>query len=110
MASWQQLETTHVSKAATSIANSAEKEIPTWPIKRKPAHKIRHRALTVTIWKNTGDKGAWYSVTPSRSYKQGEEWMESDSFGIDDLLPLAKLLDQAHTWIVNAEQTERQAA
>jgi hypothetical protein len=77
--------------------------------KAKPAHKIRNRALTVTIWKNDSEKGPWYSVTPSRSYKAGNDsWKESNSFGVDDLLPLAKLLDQAHTWIVNTEQAERQ--
>ncbi len=76
----------------------------------KPAHKLRNRGLTVTIWKNTSDKGPFYSVTPSRSYKHGEEWKESSSFGCDDLLPLAKLLDQAHSWIVSAEQADRQAA
>lgn len=80
------------------------------PDKAKPAHKIRHRALTVTIWKNGSDKGAFYSVTSSRSYKQGDQWKETDRFGCDDLLPLAKLLDQAHTWIANAEEAERQAA
>lgn len=38
--------------------------------KAKPAHKLRSGALTVTIWKNESDKGPWYSVTPSRSFKQ----------------------------------------
>jgi hypothetical protein len=78
--------------------------------KTRPAHKIRNRTLSVTIWKNESDKGPWYSVTPSRSYKQGEEWKESDSFGEDDLLPLAKLLDEAHSWIVNTQRAERKAA
>jgi len=78
--------------------------------KAKPAHKISHRGITVTIWKNEGKTGPWYSATPSRSYKQGDEWKSSDRFDCDDLLPLAKLLDQAHSWIVNAEQAERQAA
>jgi hypothetical protein len=78
---------------------------------QKPAHKIRHGALTVTIWKNDGgEKGPWYSAVPSRSYKQGEEWKESDSFGFDDLMTLAKLLDLAHTWIMTQQQAERQAA
>jgi hypothetical protein len=76
----------------------------------KPAHKLRKGALTVTIWKNDGDKGPWYSVTPSRSFKQGEEWKESDSFGDDDLLALAKLLDQADSWIQEQKQAERKAA
>jgi hypothetical protein len=78
--------------------------------KARPAHKIRHRALTVTIWRNKSDKGSWYSVTPSRAYKQGDEWKESDRFDGDDLLPLAKLINQAHTWIMYAEQAESQAA
>jgi len=77
--------------------------------KPKPAHKIRSGSITVTIWKNEGDKRAFYSVTPSRSYKQGNEWKETDSYGDEDLMTLAKLLDLAHTWIVN-QQSERKAA
>ena len=73
----------------------------------KPAHKIRSGALQVTIWRNTGEKGAWYSVNPTRSYKQGDTWKESDSFSGDDVLRLAKMLNEADTWIVNAEQAER---
>ena len=38
-----------------------------------PAHKIRIGVLQVTIWRNISEKGTWYSVTPSRSYKQGDE-------------------------------------
>jgi hypothetical protein len=76
----------------------------------KPAHKIRSGTLEVTIWKNDGSNGAWYSVTPRRSYKQGEEWKESDSFGFDDLLTLAKLFDLAHSWIMTALQADRQLA
>ena len=78
--------------------------------KAKPAHKFRNRNLTVTLWNNTGANGPFYTVTARRSYKQGEEWKESDSFGEDDLLPLAKLLDQAHSWMVEAAQAERKAA
>ena len=37
----------------------------------QPAHKIRIGALQVTIWRNHGEKGNWYSVIPSRGYKQG---------------------------------------
>ena len=73
----------------------------------KPAHKIRSSVLQVTIWRNHGDKGAWYSVTPARSYKQGDEtWRETDSLGFDDLLTMAKLLDQAHTWITHQQQAD----
>ena len=76
----------------------------------KPAHKIRTGALQVTIWRNTGEKGPWYSVNPARSYKQGDDtWRETDSLGFDDLLTMAKLLDQAHTWITHQQQADAKA-
>ena len=74
----------------------------------KPAHKLRDGVLEVAVWRNDGDKGPWYSVTTSRSYKQDDEWKQTDSFGQDDLLALAKLLDLAHTWILS--QPKRQSA
>jgi hypothetical protein len=75
-----------------------------------PAHKIRRGVLQVTIWRNTSDKGTWYSVIPSRSYKNGDDmWKESDSLGFDDLLPMAKLLDLADTWIMHQQQADAKA-
>ncbi|AGA31687.1 hypothetical protein [Singulisphaera acidiphila] len=72
-----------------------------------PAHKLRIGVLQATIWRNTNDKGTWYSVTPQRSYKQGDEtWKETDSLGFDDILAMAKLLDQAHTWIFKQMQAD----
>jgi hypothetical protein len=78
--------------------------------KAKPAHKIRHRNIAVTIWKNDGKNGPFYTVTPSRSYKQDDQWKETDRFDCDDLLLLAELSKEAHAWIRNAEQSGRQAA
>ena len=75
-----------------------------------PAHKIRISNLSVTIWRNSSDKGVWYSVNPSRSYKKGDEtWKETDSLGFDDLMTMAKLLDQAHTWIARQMQADSKA-
>ncbi|MBI1246873.1 hypothetical protein GC197_03385 [bacterium] len=75
----------------------------------QPAHKIRIGVLQVTIWRNQGEKGNWYSVIPSRSYKQDDAWKETDSLGFDDLLTMAKLLDQAHTWIMRQQQAHTKA-
>ena len=76
----------------------------------KPAHKFRNGVLQVTIWRNSGEKGTWYSVVPTRSYKQGEDtWKETDSLNVDDLLPMAKLFDLAHTWIMNQQQADAKA-
>jgi hypothetical protein len=73
----------------------------------QPAHKIRIGVLQVTIWRNHSEKGNWYSVNPSRGYKQGDDaWKETDSLGSDDLLTMAKLLDLAHTWIMHQQQAD----
>jgi hypothetical protein len=69
----------------------------------RPVHTIRYRAVRAAIWRNVIDNGnasrAVYNVTFSRSYKDGDTWKESHSFGRDDLLLLAKLANDAHTWI-----------
>jgi hypothetical protein len=76
----------------------------------QPAHKIRFGVLQVTIWRNTTDKGTWYSAVPTRSYKQGDEtWKETDSLSADDLLPMVELLRQAFSWIARQAQTDSKA-
>jgi hypothetical protein len=40
-----------------------------------------------------------YNVTFTRSYKDGEDWKDSASFGSDDLLVLGKIANDCHTWI-----------
>jgi hypothetical protein len=73
----------------------------------QPAHKLRDGALQVTIWRNHGENGNWYSVIPSRSYKKGDDaWKQTDSLGFDDLLAMSKLLSQAHSWIVEAKKAD----
>ena len=76
----------------------------------QPAHKIRYSNLSVTIWRNKNEKGIWYSVIPSRSYKNGDEtWKESDSLAADDLLIMAELLRQAFSWITKVKQGDAKA-
>jgi hypothetical protein len=67
----------------------------------KPAHKIRSGAIEVAIWAKAGEKGSFYSVTMSRSYKQGEEWKQADGYTGDDALVLSKLLDMAAAWMIS---------
>jgi len=46
----------------------------------------------------------------SRSYRDEQgEWQESSSFGGDDLLPLAKALDAAHSWIHENRQKDKES-
>ncbi len=69
----------------------------------KPAHEIRIGAIKATIWRNETPNGPRHNVTFGRIYKDGEEWRSSDSFGREDLLTLAKVVDLAHTWIYEQE-------
>src|SRR5262249_43721528 len=71
----------------------------------QPAHAIRLRNVRAAIWANQGEKGTFYSVIITRSYRdQLGNWDRSESFGRDDLLLVAKVADLAHTWV--SEQTQ----
>jgi len=70
--------------------------------KNRPVHEVRFGSVRAVVWSNPTEGGTMYNVTVSRSYKTNDgTWRDSESFGRDDLLPLAKALDQAHTWICN---------
>jgi hypothetical protein len=67
----------------------------------QPIHRVRISRVQAAIWQNSGENGPWYNVTFSRSYKDAnDEWKSTDSFSVDDLLLLAKVADEAHTWII----------
>jgi hypothetical protein len=66
-----------------------------------PAHKLRIGNLQATIWRNLAERGNWYSVKLTRSFKVEDGWRETDNLGYEDLLPAAKLADMAHTWIMH---------
>lgn len=72
-----------------------------------PAHKIRIGSLQATIWRNHAEGGTWYSAKLTRGFKTDEGWRETDNLGYDDLLPAAKLLDLAHTWVMHQLAADR---
>ena len=65
----------------------------------KPIHEVRLGVIKAAVWENQVGELTRYNVTFSRSYKDGEVWKTSESFGRDDLLVLAKVADCAHSWI-----------
>ncbi len=77
----------------------------------KPAQDIRLGRIRASIWANETEKnGTRYNVTVERLYKDGDDWKFSQSFGRDDLLLVAKVLDQAHTWIFERSQPQQEEA
>ncbi|MEW5980505.1 MAG: hypothetical protein AB1898_32365 [Acidobacteriota bacterium] len=66
--------------------------------------RVRMGRIKAAIWQNQTDTGLRYNVTFSRLFKSGEAWKQTESFGRDDLPVLAKLADQAHSWIFHRQQ------
>lgn len=64
-----------------------------------PATAFRFGRIQAAVWERKTEAGSFYSVTFRRSYQEEGKWHDTDSFGRDDLLLVAKLADQAHTWI-----------
>lgn len=65
--------------------------------KNQPAAKFRVGYVTATVWKNDN----FYNVTLSKSYKDGEDWKDTDQLGHGDLLNAAKVLERAEEFISN---------
>ena len=72
--------------------------------KTRPIHEVRLGHIKAAVWSNDTEAGVRYNVTFSRLYKDGDQWQSSDSFGRDDLLQVAKVADQAHSWIFSQSQ------
>jgi hypothetical protein len=93
---------------ATSSTNKTDK------VANRPVHTIRYGAVRAAIWRNMIDAGnasrPIYNVTFSRSYKDGDQWKETASFGADDLLVLAKTANDAHTYICGQKRSENETS
>jgi hypothetical protein len=64
-----------------------------------PVHKIRHGNVSASIWQQETENGAMYNVTFQRSYKEGEAWKNSTSFGRNNLLVVSLIAARAFEWI-----------
>ena len=71
----------------------------------KPVKEVRLGAIKSSIWENQAGETTRYNVTFKRIYKDGAEWKFTDSFGRDDLLLVAKVADQAHSWIFEQKRS-----
>jgi hypothetical protein len=73
----------------------------------RPVKEIRLGRIVAAIWRNEGEKGTFHNVSVSRLYRtEAGEWKRAESFGRDDLPLVAKVADQAHTWIFEVAQEE----
>src|SRR5512135_1079278 len=104
---------------ATPKRNNGSGDGEARPHKDKPVHVVRFRNIRGNIWANRLPSGqVTYNVTIDRLWKQDDqvseggeviksgEWRQSQSFGRDDLLLVAKVADLCHSWIWKRIQDE----
>jgi hypothetical protein len=71
-----------------------------------PAHQIRYGVLSASIWRQDTEKGPFFNVSFQRSYREGNEWKTSTSFGKNDLLVIGLMATQAFKWIGSQAQEQ----
>jgi len=74
------------------------------PVRNQPVHKIRHGAVSASIWRQETERGPLFTVSFQKSYKEGEEWKHSTSFGRNDLLVLSLIATRSFEWIGSQAQ------
>lgn len=67
--------------------------------KNRPAATLTDGLLKAAIWRNENEKGAYYSVTFSRSFKGKDgRYTDTASFAGSELLRLSKLAERAYDY------------
>jgi hypothetical protein len=74
--------------------------------RRQPSAKFRMGRISATVWENQGEKGPWFTTTILRSYKDGDDWKSTSSFGREDLPLVEKVAAQALFWIFRQQQQQ----
>lgn len=61
----------------------------------QPVKKFRVGSVTAAVWKNDGN----FSVTLQKSYKDGEDWKNTDTLFHGDIVCAMKALERAEAFI-----------
>ncbi len=73
----------------------------------KPVHSIRLRGISASIFENKTKVEerdvSFHKVSITRSYKDGDDWKSTTSFGRDDLPVVLLVLQRAYEWILDTE-------
>lgn len=90
----------------SSTANEREQTIA-----NQPKETLRDGRLKAAIRKNEGEKGAFFSVTLTRTYKEDAgNFHDSDSFSGSELLRIARLATRAYDRSSELREAERRKA
>ena len=76
----------------------------------KAAAELRIGTVKATVWENEVGGITHHNATFSRIYPDGGQWKTTQSFRFVNLLSVAKLADQAHTFIAERKAETAPAA
>ena len=70
--------------------------------KQRPTHEIRMGAVKASIWENASNSGGSFLTASFHTLYRDQDgnWRSSSSFGRDDLLLLAKVANEVHSYMV----------
>ena len=75
--------------------------------KQRLVYEAKSGRLRASVWRRVTDEESWFRVTLNRSYQDASGvWHSSTTFGAKDLLEVAKLCHEVHTWIYCELATE----
>jgi len=67
----------------------------------KPEKKFKAGPVSSTIWQNNHEKGAFYTISISRNYKDKEgNWQSTNSLRLNDLPKATVVLQKAYEYLV----------
>ena len=66
------------------------------PKKNTPQDVLRDGFLKVTIWRNKGDNGYYFTASPAKTYEKDGELSDCNSYSDMDVLRMAELNRQAY--------------
>lgn len=70
----------------------------------RPVQVCKLGRISAAVWANETQAGLMHNVTITRTYKEGETFKRSDSYGLADLPLVARVADMALAWIYKQSQ------
>ena len=73
-----------------------------------PVKKLEDYPYTASVWRNQSDKGPYYTVTVTRSFRdENGEYKNTHSIPSNDLLRVSELQRSAHQFVLELRREDR---
>lgn len=76
---------------------------------KKPVATFKLGRIHAAVWQNETETGVVHNVTIERRYLDGEQWKSSASFGRSDLPLVARVAEEAMTFIYRVPHLQDEA-